>query len=417
MGVQFTYVDESFPELAKNFKDQSKIHVTKSCKDKVELICPCCGETYNCRVVDYIKAGHVPCLLCNDGFPYTEKFMGNVLKQLNISYIFQFNPKWAKPYRYDFCFKYKDINYIIEMDGYGHGFTNTYNRSIEECIKIDNIKDKYAFNHNYQIIRIDCNYRSLNRFEYIKNSIISKLNHILPLEKIDWELCNKTSLKSKFHEVINIYKNKTKCLEEIAELTDLKTRTVIKYITEAMENNLIPKEKLDIKKDKQKNRIPTLVPRIITKEKGDKGAIYCYEDALLFQSQTDVSLYYGFNRSSLSIAMNNNNGYYKGRHFERFEKLPQDFDFKRIVFSEDRYNNSGSKKIICQYTLNDELVHVYIRKEEIPKNMCISNIWRCCIKQRETAYGFKWKILNKKDEFEIFEMIRANKFARFYFAN
>ena len=46
MSNNITYVDESFPELAKNFKDQSKIHVTKSCKDTVELICPCCKKEY-----------------------------------------------------------------------------------------------------------------------------------------------------------------------------------------------------------------------------------------------------------------------------------------------------------------------------------------------------------------------------------
>ena len=77
----------------------------------------------------------------------------------------------------------------------------------------------------------------------------------------------------------------------------------------------------------------------------------------------------------------------------------------------------SSKKIICQYTLDDKLKHIYIRKEELPDGMYFNNIWRSCVNQRETAYGYKWKILDKKDEFEIFEMIRANQFARFYFAN
>ena len=49
--------------------------------------------------------------------------------------------------------------------------------------------------------------------------------------------------------------------------------------------------------------------------------------------------------------------------------------------------------------------------------MYLSNIWRSCVGQRDSAYGYKWEILDKQNEFEIFEMIRANEIARFYFVN
>ena len=418
MSIQFTYVDEAFPELAKNFKDQSKIHVTKSCKDIVELVCPCCGKIYKSRVVDYIKAGHVPCLTCNDGFPYPEKLMANILKQLNIKYKYQFMPKWVKPYKYDFYFIYNNQKYIVETDGgLGHGYNDAFGRSAQECLEIDIKKDKLAIQHGINIIRIDCNYENYNRFNYIKSNVIKELSSILPLENIDWSYCNLQSLKSKFQEVLEVYKNGIKCLEDISNKCDIKVRTVIKYITEAMDSGLIPKEKLDIKKHKCKNRVPIIKARIITKDEAKDNSIYCYEDALLFKTLTDASLYYGFNRGSFSIAMNKNNGYYKGRHFVKFKDIPKDFNYERIVFDYSSYNNSSSKKIICQYTLDNKLKHIYIRKEELPNGMYFNNIWRSCVNQRETAYGYKWKILDKKDEFEIFEMIRANQFARFYFAN
>lgn len=418
MTQKFTYVDESFPYLAKNFKDQTKTHVTKSCKDYVELICPCCGKEYTSRVVDYIRAGHVPCLLCNDGFSYPERFMGNILLQLNINYKYQFSPKWAKPYKYDFMFVYNNIFYIIEMDGgIGHGYSDSYNRNIEECLEIDKIKDSLAIENGFQIIRIDCNYTNYNRFNYIKTNIIKQLDGIIPISNVDWELCNEKSLISKFKEVLDIYKNQTKCLEEISELSHVKIRTVIKYITEAMNADLIPKTRLDIKKIKKKNRVPISEPRIISPFEANSKSIYCYEDALLFKGVIDAALYYGYNKGSFSIGINQNGGYYKGRHFARYGDLPSDFDFYRIIFSEDNYCNSGSKKIICQYTLDNKLKHVYIRKEELPKDMYLSNIWRSCTGQRDSAYGYKWKILDKQNEFEIFEMIRANKIARFYFAN
>lgn len=418
MGISYTYVDESFPELAKNFKDQSKTHVTKSCKDIVKLICPCCHREYESRVVDYIKSGHVPCLMCNDGFSYPEKFMANVLRQLGIKYKYQFSPIWVKPYKYDFCFKYKNNNYIIETDGgLGHGYSDSYNRTAQEGLKIDNIKDELANQHNYIVIRIDCNYKNFNRFNYIKNNIIKQLDGLFILDDIDWEYCNSQSLKSKFQEVLELYKSGVKCLEDISDLCDIKTRTVVKYMYEAMDGGLIPKEKLDIKKNKCKNRVPITEYRIINKKDANDNSIYCYEDGLLFKTLTDASLYYGFNRSSFSIAMNKNDGYYKGRHFIKFKNLPKDFDYKPKVYEESEYCNSGSKKIICQYTMNDELKHIYIRKEELPNNMLISNIWRACIGKRNSAYGYKWKILNKQEEFEIFKMIRANQNARFYFAN
>jgi len=418
MSIQFTYVDESFPELAKNFKDQSKIHVTKSCKDIVELVCPCCGKIYKSRVVDYIKAGHVPCLTCNDGFPYPEKLMANILKQLNIKYKYQFTPKWVKPYKYDFYFIYNNQKYIVETDGgLGHGYNDAFGRSAQECLEIDIKKDKLAIQHGINIIRIDCNYENYNRFNYIKSNVIKELSSILPLENIDWSYCNQQSLKSKFQEVLESYNNGMKCLEDISNECDIKVRTVIKYITEAMNNGLIPKEKLDIKKHKRKNRVPITEARIITRDEANNDSIYCFEDALLFKAMADVIVYYGYVRGSFYVSMRDNNGYHGGRHFIKYKDLPDEFDFKQKIFSKEEYNNSGSKKIICQYTLDNKLKHIYIRKEELPNNMCFSNIWRSCIGKRKTAYGYKWKILDKKDEFEIFEMIRANQFARFYFAN
>lgn len=291
MTQKFTYIDESYPYLAKNFKDQTKIHVTKSCKDYVTLICPCCKKEYTTRVVDYIKSGHVPCLLCNDGFPYPEKFMGNILSQLEIEYEYQFSPKWAKPYKYDFMFVYNNILYIIEMDGgLGHGYNDSYNRTAQECLKIDKIKDELAISHGYNIIRIDCNYANYNRFAYIKTNIIRQLENVIPINNVNWELCNEKSLISKFKEVLDIYINQTKCIEEISEVSHIKTRTVIKYITEAMDANLIPKTKLNIKKNKKKNRIPVSKPRIVSPSEANNKSIYCYEDALLFRGGSRCSI-------------------------------------------------------------------------------------------------------------------------------
>ena len=414
---KFEYVDECFPDLAKNFVDQSKTHVTKSSKEIVDLKCPYCESIVKCKVVNYIRIGHVPCVFCCDGFSYPEKFMANVLKQLDIEYEYHYSPSWAKPYIYDFKFKYFDIDYIIETDGgLGHGFSDAYDRTAQETKLIDNKKDFLAKKNGYNIIRVNCNYDGYDRFDYIKNNIIKSLSHILPLNNIDWDECNKFSLKSMFMNVIDIYNTKTKYIREISKLTNVKERTIHKYLTEAMEYGIIPKEIL-YKEDKLKNIKEKCDIVKITNNHDIGSPIYCYEDVIIFNSIYDACLYYGFNYGSFYSSLQKNNGYYKGRHFVWVSSLQDDFNFERIIFSPQEYCNSGSKKMICQYTLDGDLVHVYMRKEDLPNNMYYANIYRSCTNERESAYGYKWSIMDKEDEFDIFKLIKNNEFARYYICN
>ena len=363
---RFSYVDEDYPELAKNFKDQSKTHIVKSSKEVVELICPCCGEIVPMDVAHYIRAGHVRCHLCNDGFPYPEKYVANILKQLNVPFVSQFSPEWAGKYRYDFQFDWNNKQYILEVDGgMGHGYHDAYETDKYESLEVDILKEELAIDHGYLMLRIECNYENYNRSKYIQKNAEETLSSIFDLSSINWKQCNLYAAGSLFQTVIETYRNETIYTSEISEITGVKIRTIIKYLTEAMESGLIPKDLIHQSRVRRTN-----------KNKGRKRpnrskSVYCYEDALLFQSVPDANEYYSISSSGLNMAIRKYNGFYKGRHFVYADDLPQDFNYEPMYFPEPQ---NALPHMIAQYNLNDELEKVYFRKEELPPEFSIKNI-------------------------------------------
>ena len=59
---------------------------------------------------------------------------------------------------------------------------------------------------------------------------------------------------------------------------------------------------------------------------------------------------------------------------------------------------------------------VYFRRADLPPGVNYTNIWRAATNKRQTAYGYKWKFISKKDEFEIYDLVPdKNVIARSYF--
>lgn len=74
LGVKRIIANEK-PHLIKYFKnkDDAYKHGIYSTK-KAEFICPCCNNICESIIASFIKAEHVLCPFCNDGFSYPEKF-------------------------------------------------------------------------------------------------------------------------------------------------------------------------------------------------------------------------------------------------------------------------------------------------------------------------------------------------------
>lgn len=382
------YVDEEFTELVHLFKNREDAHNGTASTIETDFICPCCKKEYKRKIVNVVRNKHVSCPTCNDGFSYPEKFMANVLTQLNINFYYHYSDKtWTQKYIYDFRFYYDGSKYIIETDGgLGHGNRNMSKILSEELLDIDRIKDQLAIDNGYNIIRIDCDYKN-DRYQYIKQSIINALNDIFDLSTIDWDECNRKSLDSMFLKVVNCYKQDSIFLDDISELTGIKIRTITKYLNEAMKFGIIEKQKL-IKNNPYKD-IPDGIEFIFDRNNysSQNKKIYCYEDVIIFNSITDASDYYGFDRSSFSYALNRD-GAFKGKHFVYFDTLDKNFDFKPKSDFQDNRNRK-----MYQYDKTLKLLYVYKDasdlKQKNPK-YSYSNIWKSCTTPGRSAYGFIW---------------------------
>jgi len=202
--------------------------------------CPNCGEIINnVKIKDVYNQG-LSCPKCGDGVSYPNKFMYNLLKYLNIQFINEYKPNWCKfeinnanKYGvYDFYLPLYNI--LIEMDGgLGHGHKTRGKITPKESKLIDDIKDKLAFKNNIKVIRIDCNYISYNKFDYVKNNIIkSELSTILDLTSVDWKQIDINSLSSFIIESVKLW-NQGYCMKQIANIIHKHPAIVSKYIRKA----------------------------------------------------------------------------------------------------------------------------------------------------------------------------------------
>lgn len=145
------------------------------------------------------------CEYCSDGISIPEKFMANVLNQLNIDFITQPGKKtfdWCKNYRYDFYIP--SLNIIIETHGLQH-YKNTKGswKSLDEEKNNDNHKKELALSNGIEkYIIIDCRHSEL---EWLKNNIIKELKDIFILDNINWEYSYDNCLNSKITQAWNLW--------------------------------------------------------------------------------------------------------------------------------------------------------------------------------------------------------------------
>lgn len=194
---------------------------TSSSSDKIYPICSDCGRKSNklMPVCDINRnKGYHGCT-CGDGIKYPNKFMFNLLEQLHVKFINEYNPSWCK-YKYKnkiktgiYDFYIPSMNLIIEMDGgLGHGKKDNKMKrghKIEESKFIDDEKDKLAKEHNIKVIRIDCDYGSQigSRFNFIKQNVITYLTNLFDLSNIDWLKCNEYSCSNLSKKAYEYKKN------------------------------------------------------------------------------------------------------------------------------------------------------------------------------------------------------------------
>lgn len=169
------------------------------------------------------------CEYCADGISIPEKFMANILKQLNIEFKTQLSKKdltWCGYFKYDFYLpKY---SMIIETHGKQHyiEYKKNHWKTLQQEQMNDLFKYKCAKNHIDNYITIDCRYSELN---WLKENIIKELSGYFNLSNVDWKLAWEESQSSLCFKAKELHELKYS-VNEIAEKLKVNSCTVSKWL-------------------------------------------------------------------------------------------------------------------------------------------------------------------------------------------
>ena len=241
------------PDLIQYFKNKEDAYCyTIGTPKKAKLICPDCFSENETSVHRLVSEGF-RCKDCGNKTSYPERFMQQVLNQLNVEYIFQLNRKtfdWCDIYIYDFYLpKY---NCIIEVHGAQHYpiISRFYNMTYDEIHKNDVAKQQLAELNGiekYIIINASCSDN-----EYLKKSINNELERYFNLKVVDWNKCAIDASKSILIEVCKCWKETKKTTSQIGEIFNLNRTTIKNYLKKGAKLGLCEydggKEKARVKK-------------------------------------------------------------------------------------------------------------------------------------------------------------------------
>ena len=223
-------ISTTAPWMVKFFSNKNDAYkYTCGSNKKIKTKCPDCGNEKYMIINNLFKKGF-SCNKCSDGFSYPNKFMFNVLEQLNEEFVSEYSPIWVEGKFYDFYIPSKKL--IIEMDGgLGHGHKQHAKSKLtpKQSKEIDDYKDMKAIEHGIDVIRINCDYDYVyNRFEFIKSNILnSKLIKYYNLHNLDWDYINKKSIENRTKNICLFYNdNKNMTAKDISNKLKISISTL-----------------------------------------------------------------------------------------------------------------------------------------------------------------------------------------------
>lgn len=221
---------------------------THRSKNKIFIKCSNCGKKKRIQIANIYNNKSIGCS-CGDGKSYPEKFVLNLLEQLDVDFKTEYSPEWVKPKRYDFYIK--DNNCIIEANGLQHykeSFITLGGKVLKEEQANDKFKKETALTNGINhYVELDCRESNL---EWIKNSILnSELANLFDLSKIDWLQCAEFANKNIVKEICDYWNNKQEdeTTSDLAKIFNLEKSTVNKYLKKGIELgwcNYDPKEEM-----------------------------------------------------------------------------------------------------------------------------------------------------------------------------
>lgn len=219
----------NYPQIAKmiaieenNLTFEDCYNIACQSNKKFYFKCLDCN-TINKKPLSSVVNQRFSCDYCSDGISIPNKFMTNILNQLNIKFEPEYSPYYFRNSQHvDFLLI--DYNIIIEMDG-GYG-----NHTREYDYWRDFLNIKYG---GYKTIRIDLtdNKKYNNTFIYIKEQIISsELSNIFDLNNISWEMIWEQCQNSLCIKTWELWNSGIHDIIKISEELKLSPGTVYKYL-------------------------------------------------------------------------------------------------------------------------------------------------------------------------------------------
>lgn len=219
--------------FSKYLTEKQMKQYTPNSKKTVNAICPYCGE-YKLIRIQQLKDQGIGCI-CGDGYSYPNKFVYNVLYQLNLNVKPEYSPRWAKKKRYDDYLIDYDI--IIENHGKQH-YTqqdSLTHRSLEKELENDKIKYQLAKENGIKnYIVLDCRKSSM---QWIKRSI---LESVLPIllnfdeQDIDWTAADTYATNNLIKQASDLYNNGVNA-SNIAKQLSTTCASVTRWLKKATE--------------------------------------------------------------------------------------------------------------------------------------------------------------------------------------
>jgi hypothetical protein len=255
--IGFNDIWTTNPEMAKLLLNpEDGYRHTQASGKKVDWKCLDCEYVTKNKPIFRMLEDLTICKSCSDGFKFPEKFMLNLLLQLQVEFIRQKSFNWLKEKKYDFYIP--SLNMIIETHGGQHykiqGYVSVGGRTLEEEQSNDRLKKIMAKKNgvvNY--IEVDCRKSTL---KHIKKSILgTNLTYFFDLGKINWELIVKNAQNSKIVQACEFYSIHKYELTyaEMANILDIHLSTLKDYLVQGSQIGLCEYET----NNKKRNKIAT----------------------------------------------------------------------------------------------------------------------------------------------------------------
>lgn len=313
--------------LLKNPDDGYKY--TEHSNQKTDFVCQNCGKILN-KAINKVSERGLSCDRCSDGISYPNKFIRNLLNQIDIDYVPEYHFCNSK-YSYDIFIE--KFNMIIEMHGEQHytGWCNDQS-DLVRIIKNDMNKEKFALSSGVdKYIVIDSR---ISDVDFLRTNILnSELAKIFNLTAVDWNKCDINARKSLFMEFVYLF-NDGVSRNDIMSYLKISDTTMCRWLKQANKSNLLLINDGHFLGGKKK------VILLNTKE--------------IFDKVSDASIKYNVNKTQISLVCKHKYKY-AGIHPITGEPLVwrylDEYDENEIIdFISIRINNRTKSKIIPNNT-------------------------------------------------------------------